>query len=295
MDATAEVGERCVPAPGGYCHPSDVRSKCLWSTTYDCLEFQHMAPVVHLAGSSTKDARAFVGTYQVACRLGASVRVRRTNFLIDDPACFHGGRALYTHNDDSNIVLWYGKQDSLGGPYRQQGSVYADPGEAWNIGRIERGECDEGGSECRLVAQAVLRAHDKTYLPEQIGMRFASSWERGSSDGWLAWDASVKCWVREPKLSTAAGPLPLTLESVIATCVVAGVIGTFLALKHPVSYKLRFVCRLPLHCFESCLPAACSAPVRLALVLVLATLALVALCAAVQQCTLPAVDPRSSG
>ena len=100
--------------------------------------------------------------------------------------------------------------------------MYADNGAAWNVGSIER-VCTEE-DECRLSAVPHLRVHDSAYLPEQIGWKFSTLWQRGVGDSaWLAWDASASCWVHDGGVRTQAGSMPLTSERLALYCVLGAV------------------------------------------------------------------------
>ena len=250
MTTTIEDMEVCHHAEGGFCHPNDVRGHCTpLQTTYSCLKFQTLSQEVHIEGTRVKRARALMGTYSLACvsgpiDIGADVKVWRgtgPSQLIDNSACFLDGRAIYAHQDDANVVMWYGVQSALGGPQRLKGSVYSDVGPAWNVGSIERVCTAEG--KCRLSAVPYLRAHDTAYLPEQIGWKFSSRWERAPGDSdWLAWNPTSECWVHDGGVRTQLGAMPQTLEGLYIQCVLGAVVGAFLALEHPLSGRVRSVC-----------------------------------------------------
>lgn len=267
----------CLRAAGGFCHPSDVRGHCLLKPEFECLGFQALSGDVHLVGTHVASARPFMGTYSLVClngpvEIGADIKVWRDSAeprLVDNSACFLGGRAIYAHVDDSSQVMWYGDQTALGGPHRLRGSVYADNGAAWNVGSIER-VCTEE-DECRLSAVPHLRVHDSAYLPEQIGWKFSTLWQRGVGDSaWLAWDASASCWVHDGGVRTQAGSMPLTSERLALYCVLGAVVGAFLGLEHPIANRLRGGGRVLQRAVEGLFPlgpACCRANLLLALFL----------------------------
>ena len=257
-DREGPADEECRRAPGGFCHPTDTWKYCLVHTAHQCLVYHRLTPTIHLTGSTVASIQRLMGTFDLACLAsavdaGADVRLRPSGEFGADRACMTRNRAMYVNRDDPTVVLWYGPQDALGGAVSLHGSVYADETrQAWNVGRIQ--QICSGSGNCRLGAEALVRAHSSAFIPEQIDYSWGGEAWTPTPATWLAWDGASQCWVHD-HVHCATGRLPLAPSVSLGGIALLGVLcGAFLALDHPLARRLWGLLGSAWRCLEGAGP-----------------------------------------